>query len=58
MTIRDWFQFARENVRKEKGQTMAEYGVTLGVITVATVGAFALLGTKVKAVLDAVMTRF
>ena len=58
MTIRDWFQFARESARKEEGQTMAEYGIVLGVITVAAVGAFALLGTKIKDVLDAVTTRF
>ena len=58
MTIRDWFEFARENVRKQEGQTMAEYGVTLGVITVASVGAFALLGTKIKTVLEAVIARF
>jgi Flp pilus assembly pilin Flp len=43
---------------REEGQTMAEYGVVLGVITVAAVGAFALLGTHVKDVLDAVITRF
>jgi len=58
MTIRNWLQFARENARKEEGQTMAEYGVVLGVITIAAVGAFALLGTHIKDVLDAVMTRF
>ena len=58
MTIRDWFQFARESARKEEGQTMAEYGIVLGVITVAAVGAFALLGTKIKDVLDAVISRF
>jgi Flp pilus assembly pilin Flp len=43
---------------REEGQTMAEYGVVLGVITVAAVGAFALLGTHIKDVLDAVITRF
>jgi Flp pilus assembly pilin Flp len=43
---------------REEGQTMAEYGVVLGVITVAAVGAFALLGTHIKDVLDLVITRF
>jgi Flp pilus assembly pilin Flp len=43
---------------REEGQTMAEYGVVLGVITVATVGAFALLGTHVKDVIDTIITRF
>ena len=58
MTIRDWFQFARDNSRKQEGQTMAEYGVVLGVITIAAVGAFALLGTHIKDVLNAVIGRF
>ena len=58
MTSRDWFQLARDHGRKQEGQTMAEYGIVLGVITVAAVGAFALLGTKIKDVLDAVITRF
>jgi Flp pilus assembly pilin Flp len=43
---------------REEGQTMAEYGVVLGVVTVATVGAFALLGTHVKDVIDTIITRF
>jgi Flp pilus assembly pilin Flp len=43
---------------REEGQTMAEYGVVLGVITVAAVGAFALLGTHVKDVLNLVIGRF
>ena len=35
--ISDWFAFARENWRKEEGQTMAEYGVVLAVITIGAV---------------------
>ena len=33
MNISDWFQFVRMNWRKQEGQTMAEYGVVLAVIT-------------------------
>ena len=33
-----WF-----NLREEEGQTMAEYGVVLAVITIAAVGVFTLL---------------
>jgi Flp pilus assembly pilin Flp len=50
--------YVQSRLSREEGQTMAEYGVVLGVITVAAVGAFALLGTHVKDVLDAVTTRF
>ena len=36
----DWIRIART---REEGQTMAEYGVTLAVITVATVAVFTAL---------------
>ena len=41
-------------IRREDGQTMAEYGVVLAVITVALVAAFALLSGEIKSALDAV----
>jgi Flp pilus assembly pilin Flp len=43
MTFSDWFQLFRTHWRKEEGQTMAEYGVVLAVITVGAVAAFTLL---------------
>lgn len=53
-----YLQVMRFNAREEKGQTMAEYGVVLGVITIATVAAFLFLGGKISAVLTAVTERF
>ena len=51
MSISQWFDFARYNWRKEDGQTMAEYGVVLAVITVGAIAAFtALSGGITKAV--------
>lgn len=41
----------------ESGQTMAEYGVVLGVITLAVVGAFLLLGTEIRSVITDVIGR-
>ena len=41
-------------IRREDGQTMAEYGVVLAVITVALVGAFTLLSKEIGGALDAV----
>jgi pilus assembly protein Flp/PilA len=38
-----WVDFARRNWRKEEGQTMAEYGVVLAVITVGAIAAFTAL---------------
>jgi Flp pilus assembly pilin Flp len=37
MTFSEWFEFARTNWQKEEGQTMAEYGVVLAVITLGIV---------------------
>jgi len=48
MNISEWFAFARENWKKEEGQTMAEYGVVLAVITVGAVLAFGLLSTGIS----------
>lgn len=38
--------------RREEGQTMAEYGVVLSVITVAIIAAISLLSTNVGNALD------
>ena len=38
MNHSDWFEFAKANIRKEDGQTMAEYGVVLAVITLGIIG--------------------
>ena len=43
MNISEWIDFARLNWRKEEGQTMAEYGVVLAVITVGAIAAFTAL---------------
>ena len=43
MFISWWLDFARQNLRKQEGQTMAEYGVVLAVIVIAAVAALTLL---------------
>ena len=53
MTIAEWFALARR-WRKEEGQTMAEYGVVLGVVCDLTVAAFTALHTGVANAVDAV----
>jgi Flp pilus assembly pilin Flp len=40
--------------KQEEGQTMAEYGVVLGVITIALVAVFGFLADDIEAALDAV----
>jgi Flp pilus assembly pilin Flp len=43
MFISWWLDYVRQNWRKEDGQTMAEYGVVLAVITVGAIAAFTAL---------------
>ena len=47
-----WLQSA--SLQREEGQTMAEYGVILAVITAAIIGALVLLSDNIFAVLDQV----
>ena len=58
MSMSDWLEFVRLNWKKEEGQTMAEYGVVLAVITIGAVAVFTALSggisgaiTKVTALL-------
>jgi Flp pilus assembly pilin Flp len=43
MTMSEWLDFVRLNWKKEDGQTMAEYGVVLAVITIGAVAVFTAL---------------
>ena len=54
MVISEWLDYVRRNWRKQEGQTMAEYGVVLGVITVLAIGAFTLLSTGIQGAINAV----
>ena len=54
MTIFEWADFVRHNWRKQEGQTMAEYGVVLAVITVLSVGAFTLLSGGITSAINKV----
>jgi len=53
------FVQAAASLRKhEEGQTMAEYGVVLAVITLAVIGAITLLAGNVSSALNAVANVF
>jgi Flp pilus assembly pilin Flp len=43
------------DLREEAGQTMAEYAVVLGVITIAVIVTLGLLSSKISAVLNSVI---
>ena len=46
--------YAAELRTRQEGQTMAEYGVVLAVITIAVIGAITLLGGNVSAAINKV----
>jgi Flp pilus assembly pilin Flp len=54
VTTTDLIQYFRARFNVEEGQTMAEYGVVLAVITVAVILALGLLSGAIAAALDRV----
>jgi Flp pilus assembly pilin Flp len=54
MKLRDWIELLRTELHREDGQTMAEYGVVLAVITVGVVAAIGLLAVAISGKLGAV----
>ena len=46
------FTFVQVAVKRAEGQTMAEYGVVLAVITLAVIGAITLLSDNVRTALE------
>ena len=57
MTFSEWFELLRANWKKEEGQTMAEYGVVLAVITLAVIAALTFLGLAITGKLNDITTK-
>ena len=58
LTRNGWLDRFRASCKREHGQTMAEYGVVLAVITVASVSIFTALSGGVEGALDRVIAFF
>jgi Flp pilus assembly pilin Flp len=56
LTFSHWVGSIRAATKREEGQTMAEYGVTLAVITVATVGVFTALSGGITGAINRVIS--
>jgi Flp pilus assembly pilin Flp len=54
MDIRDWFVMVRAYAQRQEGQTMAEYGVVLAVITLGVIAVLGLLAAAISGKLGAV----
>jgi pilus assembly protein Flp/PilA len=48
MKLRDWFELVRIQLKREEGQTMAEYGLLIALIAIVTITAVTLLGTQIS----------
>jgi Flp pilus assembly pilin Flp len=56
MNLFDVLAFVRTNWKKEEGQTMAEYGVVLALITVLIVGTLTALSGGINKALNSVIS--
>jgi len=54
MFARIAFQWVKDNIKREEGQAMAEYGIILALIAAVVIGLVAILGTDIKAALTTV----
>jgi Flp pilus assembly pilin Flp len=52
MSFKDLVLYLRARYAGEEGQTMAEYGVVLAVITLAVIGAITLLSDNVRGAIE------
>lgn len=57
MHLRDWYTVLRALAERQEGQTMAEYGVVLAVITLGVIAALGFLALAVTGKLNAVTTK-
>ena len=54
MVLRDWFELAKIQLRREEGQTMTEYGVLLALIAVGVIAVLLILGPQIRTAFQSV----
>ena len=55
MTFDQWLELVRTPWKREEGQTMAEYGVVLAVLTIGAVAVFTALSGGISGALNRVI---
>jgi pilus assembly protein Flp/PilA len=55
MKLRDWFELVRIQLKREEGQTMAEYGLLLALIAVVCILVLGTLGLGIQGKFQAVV---
>jgi Flp pilus assembly pilin Flp len=53
----DWFRLAYIRLRSQRGQTMAEYAILIGVIALIVIVAAVFLGTSLSAIFTKASTK-
>jgi pilus assembly protein Flp/PilA len=48
-------QWVKDNIKREEGQAMAEYGIILALIAAVVIGLFLTLGSQIKTALTTVV---
>jgi pilus assembly protein Flp/PilA len=48
MKLRDWFELVRIQLKREEGQTMAEYGLLIAFIAIVALVGVTVLGTSLS----------
>ena len=56
MTFDQWLELVRTQWKREEGQTMAEYGVVLAVITIGAVAVFTALSGGITGSINKVLS--
>jgi Flp pilus assembly pilin Flp len=56
VTFSEWISLVRVMARRSEGQTMAEYGVVLAVITIGAVAVFTALSGGITGAINKVIT--
>jgi pilus assembly protein Flp/PilA len=49
MTLRDWFELVRIQLKREEGQTMAEYGLLIALVAILLIAAIGFFTGKLQA---------
>jgi pilus assembly protein Flp/PilA len=55
MKLRDWFECMRIELKREEGQTMAEYGLLIALIAVVCIVVIAAVGSGIQSTFQSVV---